>query len=240
MTDDAGRILLPESRLEEARHNDAGESGQAVLHQGGPDSGAPRVPRRRGSVHFNYEKYSRMVSDMELDVFFAHNPVPFIGPYPSLLAIKTGFIAMNERLFKKAKENEELRKTDPGYSPKSRIRRHYLEAFDSKGAHSARFQRKVKRNIKMYTHSQAIISLFRSYFSLVEFHHRACQTYPALGREYLRTIFMVFASASKSVVLEMLAEISPSARMFAFYRDLFFLWRRETDVAEKAQVINKV
>ena len=202
------------------------------------DGDGPHAPERADGAHFNYDKYSRMVSDMELDVFFAHNPAPFIGPYPSLLSIKTGFRAMNERLFKRAKENEDLRKTEQG--GRGKIKRHYLEAFDSKSPHSARFQRKVRRNIKMYAHSQAIICLFRSYFSLMEFHHRICQTYPAIRREYLKTIFMVFASAPKDAVLEMLSEISPTTRMFTFYKDLFFLWRKETDITERSLVINRV
>lgn len=188
---------------------------------------------------FNYEEFSRIVSDMELDVFFSQNTMPSLGPpYPSVFAIKNGFIAMCEGFYKKAKEREEKRRqNNPGYVPSVKIQRNYLEVFNKKKRVPDNLQRRIDKNVRKYCRSQAIIHLFRSYFTLVDHHHRVCNTYPALSKSYSKTIFTIFASMKKKNIFEMLSEISTSAKMYAFFKDLYNIWEKECDNLENACVI---
>lgn len=193
---------------------------------------APRAPSSTVSAVpavFDWPRYSRLLADVELDVFFSHNCIPFIGPLPSPNSIKTGFIAMNERLFKQAEEQSQ--------SAQDRPRRTYLEAFNNKRMACRPFRRAVKRNLRMYVQSQAITSLFHAYYYLTDHHPNAFQTYPMLRIELTRTVFMVFASTSKAVLLEVLNDISTDDKMYGFFKDLYCVWESETSQAELETVV---
>lgn len=190
-------------------------------------------------IQLNYNKYNRLLADIDLDVFFAHNRIPSIANIPSLPSIKSGFIAMNERLYKRAKKLEETRRQDPNYIPRTKMRRKYLDAFDEKKMGSVRLQREVRKNIKMYVHTQALIHLFRSFYTLLDHHHRICDTYPVISNAYMKTVCMVFASMEKTAAIEMLSEIATNAKMFAFFKDLYHVWENETVVQEKEHIIGK-
>lgn len=193
---------------------------------------------KRGRARLNYDKFSRVVSEMDLDVFFAQNPVPMPIHYPSVFDIQPEFIAMNDRLYRKAKEREDAGRQSPSRESASRIRKDYLDVFDDRKEISEKLQRKIQRSVRMYCHSRAVTNLFRGFFSLIDYHHGVCHNYPEIRNAYFRTIFTIFASMKKRCILEMLAEICTGSKMFSFYKDLYRIWEAEGDALEKSYIIN--
>ncbi|KAI5168591.1 hypothetical protein PAEPH01_0257, partial [Pancytospora epiphaga] len=161
--------------------------------------------------------------------------------YPDVHRIRDPFIVMNDRLYKRTKERIEARAEAAGEGYQlPKIRKIYMDAFDSKRKMTKRQRRKVNRAVKMYTRSQAIANLFRSYYSLVDHHHSVFSTYPVLKKMYYRVIFTIFGSIRRKCVMEMIGEISNSTKMYMFFKDLYLTWEHETDKIEKREVIRHI
>lgn len=191
-------------------------------------------------IVFNYEKASNVLNDLTLDVFFSQNAIPSVRTYPSIETFKSGFVSMNERLYKSIKEGQEERylkstgqKGDASsVLPESSLKKNHLAVLDRKRV-SKKLKRRLRRSAMKYCHSQSIIRLFRSYFALVEYHHRSINSHPLIMDQYLKTIFTVFGSIRREKMQEMLREISSSPKMQGFYHDLYSLWGEEMSNAER-------
>ncbi|KAI4292874.1 hypothetical protein PAPHI01_2148 [Pancytospora philotis] len=198
-----------------------------------PESEADNATRVMDSG-FDYEKYCQMVADMDLDVFFAHCRMPAFEPYPDVFAIKNEYIAMNDKLFKKAKEQEEVRRQNSlGRPADVRLRKAYLDVFDPKKKPTPEQERRVARGVRMYCHSEAVASLFSGFYTLVDYHRYALSMHPALKKAYCRAIFAIFGSLGRKAVLEMLGELCTTRKMFGFYKTMYETWRSECDRTEK-------
>lgn len=205
---------------------------QGVLNRDDTDNAA--AGGSADGCSFNYDDYRRVICDIDLDVFFANNSVPTLKPYPSVFAIKNDYIAMNEKLFKKAKERDEAnRQSFPGHQTGRKLRKSYMDIFDPRKKLSRRQHRQVARSVKMYVHSKAVSSLFRNYFALVDYHHQILSMHPSLKRVFYRTIFAIFASMSKKAIMNMLGEISISRKMFVLFTSIYEIWESECSIIEK-------
>ncbi len=185
------------------------------------------------SIKFDYEEYTKLLADIDFEVFFLENALPSITKTPDIIDIKTELINMNERIYKKAKKNEEIRRQDPEYIPKTKIRRKYLDAFVPEKMKNPKFQKKVRNNIKMYVHSQAITSLFRSFFSLCDYHDKILSKYKIVQRTYMKVICLVFSSVTKKIIMEIFDDIAIDSKMHSFLTDLYNTWEKDVIVSEK-------
>lgn len=192
---------------------------------------------RPEDVVFNYTRASDVLNDLTLDVFFNQNSIPSVRTYSSIETFKSGFVSMNEKLFKSVKERQEecLRSSDQkgdAASAVPELKKNYLAVLEKKRV-PKRLKRRLRKSAMKYCHSQSIIRLFRSYFILVEYHHRSINSRPQIMDQYLKTIFTVFGSVKREKMLEMLREISSSPKMQGFYHDLYSLWEEEAGNAER-------
>lgn len=191
------------------------------------------------STLFNYPMFSKMLDDLELNVFFNQNEIPLVSKYPNLKSIKSGFIAMNECLYKKAKEK--LNKESKNSSGKERrIEKIYLKAFTKDGNLSSTHKQKIERSIKIFTHSRALCRLFKCWFNIVDYHHRVLNSYPEIENEFLSVIFMVFSSLKEKNIMEMLKDVCVTDKMFDFYKDLYKIWLQEIEASEKEIILKSI
>lgn len=188
---------------------------------------------------FKYDKYLKLVADIDSEIFFTQNKMPCISIIPDMQLIKSGLINMNERLYKRAKKIEEMRKQNPEYVQKRKLRRKYQDAFDEEKMQSKKLQEKVRNNIKMYVQSQAIICLFRSFFNLCDYHGRMRMKYKVVERMYMRVICTIFCSTTKETVMEIIDESAINEKMETFFNELYQMWENETTFNEKQMLINQ-
>lgn len=178
-------------------------------------------------IVFDYTRASDTLNDLTLDAFFSQNTIPSVRTYPSIETFKSGFVSMNEKLFKSMKERH-----DKSQGSERCLEKNHLAILDKKKV-SRRLKRMLRRSAMKYCHSQSIIRLLRSYFVLVEYHHRVVNSHPQIMDRYLRTIFAVFGSVRREKMQEMLREICSCPKMEGFYLDLYGLWEGEAGSVER-------
>ncbi|KAM0680691.1 hypothetical protein GINT2_000961 [Glugoides intestinalis] len=168
---------------------------------------------------------NKIIDSFSLDTFLSLNASPSLRTYPSIDTFKSSFVSFHDKLYKRKNEN------DCG------LLKNYLAVLDNKPL-DKRLKRKIGRSAMRYVHSHCIIKLFNGYFSLVEYHHQTCRTFPQVFDAYLAAILLIFGSLNKKKIETLLREACGSTRMHEFYLDLYKSWEAEIDTVEKDILIN--
>lgn len=195
---------------------------------------------------YKYDMALKILDDLSLDVFFSQNPIPTVEKYPSIETFKSGFVSMNEKLYKSLKERREeqyLRSVEHrnGGEPlkfEHNFKKNHLAVLDNKKV-SKVLKEKLRRSAIKYCNSQAIIRLFKGYFILIDHHFSIRRTYPGILDQYLKTILRVFGSLKREKMGNLIREMSFSTKMYEFYKNLYNLWEHEANNLEKCFVFSK-
>lgn len=188
---------------------------------------------------FNYQVATKALNDLSLDTFFNYNATPNVKTYPNIETFKNGFMAMNDKIYKEAKKSFGKSKIvqSEENSENCCLKKNHLAILESKKV-SKVLKGKLRRSAMKYCHSQALIRLFKGYFTLMDCHHRVYATYPEVFNQYLKTVLTVFGSIEKEKIITIIKEVSINGRMYQFYINLYDEWVSTVDVIEKEVLLS--
>ena len=183
---------------------------------------------------FDYESASKAITDLTLDTFFNFNSLPTVREYPNIETFKHGFIAMNDKIYREAKKSHEKTKQLQSEEDNSScpLKKNHHIILENKKIPKY-LKNKIRRSAMKYCHSQALIRLLHGYYSLMDYHHKACKTYPDLFKQYLKTILTIFGSIEKDKLFIIFKEVCLNERMSQFYTDLYTEWMNIVNSKEK-------
>lgn len=187
---------------------------------------------------FHYEVATKVIDNLSLDTFFNFNLIPSVRTYPNIETFKHGFIAMNDKIYRDArKAHEKSRAQSEEVSDNFSMKKNHLLILENRKIPKS-LKNKLRRSAMRYCHSQALVKLFIGYYSLIDYHHKAMNTYPELFNKYLKTVLIVFGSISKDKLFEIIKEISVSEKMTEFYLNLYEEWVNVVNIKEKEILLN--